>query len=573
MPEPASRSTPPPVSASPAPVSHARMPLPQGLWFMIAVFLLATAPAHAQNRHAEWVNHFAKGEKAQLVRATFFGAGGHEEAMGVFVLPDGRVVLYGNSWGPPFPTTPAPTLWGTDSLFEAPLHPPGMETDRHGNPLPPSPDNPNRTGFLTLYKPDLDGILEVRRFGWGVANITAGRQFLDGSLVIAGRATPGFRTWASTAKQLRTVPRNPENERMGPLDYAGIPLPGDVYVAKMSADLQTVEWVWLFEGHRSPPGHVFEGMNGEVVFNCHGVKRISADGATLVNVEREPVQGLDGTHVLQFHFLAVSPRDGTILYGGDHQSPTGREPWRKPILAGYTPEGRLKYRLYDWDGPLVGNDSLRLVSDSEVKHAAFSPDGMLTLNINSDGGNTVATRNPIDLDRPVDSKGIGMSTWGADIGAFTHFTRFDPDTCDHVWYSFFASYTREKPNSIAVEGMHALATGEMLIWGRSASYLVQTPNAFYRSDMPSGGSGPFFTLFNADFSNALFSSILPMGRVSGAADGSQGVVVVSNTFGAKDDTPFENAAPTKDAVQPGFGGGFSDAHILLLRLPRQKETP
>lgn len=551
---------------------HSPRRTPRWCFAPLAVFLLlaGSAAVHAQDRHAQWANRFAQGEKAEVVRATFFGGEGHEEVMGVFSLPDGRVVLYGNAWGPPFPNTPAPTVWGTNSLYDAPLHPPGMETDKKGRPQPPSPDNPNRTGFMTIYKSDLREILEIRRFGWGVANITAGTQFLDGSMVISGRATAGFRTWAESAPLLKTVPRNPENERMGPVDYAGTLVPGDVYVAKLSADLR-VEWVWLLEGHRTPPDRVFEGMNGEVVFSCHGIKRIAADGSSIINVERERGVTLGSSLILLF--LAVSPRDGTIIFGGDHQSPTGREPWRKPILIGYTPEGKIKYRLYDWDGPLVGHDSLRLVSDSSVRLASFSPDGILSLYIHSDGGNSVATRNPIDLHRPVDSNGIGMSSWGAGVGSFAHLTRFDPDTCDHVWYSLFAAYTADKPNSISVKGMHATPTGEMVIWGGSASFLVQTPNAFYRCEMPSGGRGNFFTLFNAAFDNALFSSALPMCTTIDATDGPEGVIIVSNAYGTKDDTEFENEVPILDATQPDFGGGFSDAHLLLLRLPRPKETP
>lgn len=65
--------------------------------------------------------------------------------------------------------------------------------------------------------------------------------------------------------------------------------------------------------------------------------------------------------------VSVSPKDSTIVVGGEHHSPTGREPWRCPTLNIHEPTGNLNYQLYDWGGPSVGMDGLHLVSDSAVR--------------------------------------------------------------------------------------------------------------------------------------------------------------------------------------------------------------
>ena len=70
--------------------------------------------------------------------------------------------------------------------------------------------------------------------------------------------------------------------------------------------------------------------------------------------------GMDG-HV------AVNPVDGTFARGGEHYSATGREPYRDPTLNIFKPDGTLLYELYNWDGPMVGLNGLRLVSDSSIR--------------------------------------------------------------------------------------------------------------------------------------------------------------------------------------------------------------
>lgn len=548
-----------------------------GLW--LAPPLIGAARAGELNRHDMWVKKFAKGPKATLARATFFGGKGHEEFSGVVVLPDQRVAVYGNTWGPPFPDNPKPRVLGLDSPWDVPLNPPGLEFDKRNRPRPPEANNPNRTGFIAIYSPDLSKLESVTRFGFGLASITAARQMSDKSFVISGLCTNNFRSIAKKAKQHHIEPRPADNPRYGPYEYAGETFPGDSYVAKLSPDLSTIEWVWIFEGFRKPPSRIVEGKDGLVIAALMGSKRIyfvTADGSKATPFEWKDRKNLKLGRSLQFEFLGANPVDSTLLFGGDHQSGTGQEPWRKPICVGVTPEGYMAWRVYDFDGPLVGTSHYRLVSDSSCRVANFNDEGQLAMYIWSDGGNSIATRNPIDLDRPTDSKGIGMSVWGAGVGSYAHLVRFDPNTCDKVFYSFWASYlpggsgrTPSKPNSITVDNMLALKTGETAVTGGSASYLVQTPMNWYKlEDCPFGGRGPYVTLFNKSFTNALFSSALPEAEPTGMADNENGFIVVSSVKAPADQ--HGNEMPAKEALQDAFGGGKLDGHIFLMTLPQPK---
>lgn len=487
---------------------------------------VAALPAHGLNRHLDWHKRVTQGPKMDITAATFFGAAGVEEFVGVAADPEGRIVAYGNSWGPPFPDTVAPRVIGIDQLWNVPLYVPGTEVDRKGRPQPPPATNPNRTGFLVFYSRDLTQVQEIVRFGWGVASITAGCVMRDGRVVIAGAATRNFRRVAEGADAMHVQPRG-EGDAFGPVEYEGVIGPGDVYVAGLSRDLKKLEWVWILEGHRHGPTRMYEGAEGEAVFECLGIHAISADGARLRHI-----MPWGGSHQRRM-FLGVSPVDGTLMTGGDEHMHTGREPWRRPKLRLFAPDGSLQTRLYDWHGPLVGHDGFRLVSDTAIRGGTFLPNGHAFVYAWSDGGNSVMTRNPVDLEKPVASQGLGMSAWGANVSSFCHFARFDPHNYDDASYTFWAAYMQTKPNGLRVSFMGGTPGGRIMVTGSSASWLVQSTTRWFRSAhhynqitrgldtvgtalLPNGwpdylgvgGNGEFSAVFTPDFKTVLWSSAL-----------------------------------------------------------------
>ncbi len=459
--------------------------------------LLCCARLAALDRHADNFHRLKKGPKFDIAAATFFGGPGVEEFTGVTTHPDGRIVAIGNSWGPPFPADVQPTVIGTDQLWNLPLYPGGEVLDDRGRVAPPANDHPNRTGFMVFYQPDLTAIDRVVRFGWGTANINTCLALRSGDgVIITGNATQRFAGLIDDGVPVRRVPR-PEIERekdrkhWGPVRYGDVVLPGDVYVAKLSPELDSIEWVWLLESHKDAPDRLFEGRDGQIFFLTHGrLKRIHDDGAAM--------SGFDGTDLgrFQWYFRGVHPESGKILAGHYWMRGTGREPWKRPFMYIFDAEGNAETGFFPWPGPLVGHDGFRLVSDSSVRDCGFLPNGDILIYGWSDGGNSVFHRHPTDLDRNIESPGLGMSMWGATVASFPNLVRFDPENPSDCAYTLFTAYLQTRPNSLTIDEIGGLSDGAIAFSGGCAHRLVQSTLAYYRDphhykhEASAGSKGP-----------------------------------------------------------------------------------
>jgi hypothetical protein len=433
------------------------------------VFAIALGDASAEfDRHGELHNKLVKGRKMKMARATFFGTDSAEEFVGVTVTPDWKVAVSGNSWGPPFPSYVPCEVLGNDQPWNVPLK---RSSDKKEGV---SDDNPNRTGFVVFYSPDLKRAERAVRFGWGSADISDTCPMRDGSFVLVGRATRLFRATTAHVPVRKFLPAG-TNEWFGPIEYEGVVLPGDVYVARLESDLKTFRWVWILEGHRKPPRRSTEGKDGQVVFNCQGLKRITADGAELLTYE-----GTDVEHV-QSRYKTVNPKDGSILAGASWMLSTGREPWKMPWLNVYTAEGKAAAGYYTWPGPLVGHDDFRLVSDSSVRDVTVMPSGDIAITGWSDGGNSVFCNHPMDLQKVLPEVGLGMSAWGAGAQSLTHIVRFNLEDMSDAYHTLWASYLQTCPNSIYVDGIRGGRDGTVVLFGSSAGWLVQTTTDWYRA--------------------------------------------------------------------------------------------
>jgi len=250
------------------------------------VMLLLCAPSASAGRYEQLTNWAKQGPKLEPVAATYFGGEGVEEFVAVHGLADGRVVAFGNSWGPGFPDTPRPTVLGSGQ--RAGLDPAAQDGKGRERVDELSPD---RTGFVVFYAPKLARIESVVRFDWGIGSITAAAVAEDGSIYLAGNSSPMFDKLAkpksiqpdpavfeppTDKKQLRRWQRTGPN--WGPVKHRGVNLAGNVYVAKLSPDAKRFEWAWVLAGFRDAPDRLWLGDNGDVTFSCRGVQRISNNG-------------------------------------------------------------------------------------------------------------------------------------------------------------------------------------------------------------------------------------------------------------------------------------------------------
>ncbi len=546
--------------------------------------LLAVSGAGAQGAQSErstdpedykgW-RHFAftrkaasGGNKLETRSATYFGTRDNEEFVGCGTTPDGRIVAFGNAWGASFPEEPEPLVLGKGAWYEVLEYRGGRRRTPSGKPARLAHEYPNKAGFIAFYSADLQKLHRTVRFDWGVAEIDSGIVAEDGSLIIAGRCLAPMRALGKSADHFRTVPEVKDDPRhYGPIYFAGVKMPGDVYVAKLSPDASKVRWVWIFRGHRDSPGKLWPDDRGGVWFSVRGLKHLDTDGKKLREI---PVRG---------GVKAVNKHDGRIIAGGDRNSGTGREPWRRPVFRCYRPDGSSLWQVYDWPGPLVGHDDFRLVSDSSLRTAAWDADGQVLFTGWSDGGNTVWTRSPIDLEKSHGgSWGFGMSSWGAGVGSFAHFARFDPTDFDVKAYCFWASYMiffdEDQPNSAMISEILPLRNGSVAFRGAAASGYIQTPNAYYPDQQASPErfwyGGRTIGVFNRDFTNLRFSSYVPGCSINALCEGPEGSVVFVGSSRGDDGRSDPTPSPSVNALQPKFAGGRLDAHIILLA-PKQVE--
>ncbi len=545
-------------------------------WSMgIIGLVLAVWPvaASAGFRYVQMTNRAAQGDKYKVIAATYFGTEGHEEFVGAQSQGDGTVVAFGNTWGPTFPATPEPEILGKGEWYEVSPWP-GVDKIDETDPGKSPPDSyPNRCGFMAFYSKDLGKLNRVVKFDWSVATISVGMIDRDDGIIIAGRSSDHFRKLAQSAEVVKTVPV-PEVEgkyarRVGPHYFEGIRMPGDTYVAKLSPDGKKLQWVWIFEGHRAEPDKIWVDHRKNVLLDIRGLKRISADGGKM--------EQLDYRSHGRVKFLTVSPHDGSVLCGGDVNSGTGREPWRKPIFKCFESDGTQRWEIYGWGSKLVGHDEYRLVSDSAIKHATHDDDGHMLVVGWSDGGNSVLTRNPVDLDEGVANTGMGFSIWNAGVLSVSYVMRIRSDNFQSLGWTRWVGYLyqdgqQDKPNSVGVKDLLVLGDNSLAMHGGAASGLIQTPNAFVKLDKYSsvGYGGPYVTVFSEDFKTMLFSSYVPGCRVNGLGRAKAGVLVASqSTSEDRRGTP----SPVPDGALPtDFAAGYSDGHLMLLGPGEQKEA-
>jgi len=546
------------------------------LALVVAGFLSSAASPQdppRKGRYETFTEKAVQGPKLKLIAATYFGGEASEEFIAARTLPDGTIVAFGNAWGPEFPGSPLVLGKGGHRKLKA------IATDAKGKTSLPM-DNPDIAGMAVLYSPDLRIVKKVLRFDWGVASLSAAAVTDDGKgLILAGRSTAAFRM---LSKNLRTRPEPPTPEvpagkkatpkDTGTYEYEGVNLPGDVFVARVSPE-GVVEWAWVFEGYRHPPGDLWVDHPGNVYADLRGMTQIAADGSTAKVVVTE-------SGGRQAKFLAVDPTDGSCFYGGDRNTNTGKEPWRQPYLYKFDLKGEKLWKLWEWpskslrDGVTPGVQGE--VSDSSARAMDVGPDGELLVGCWSDGGNSLLLKQPTDATKKVPPAPLSMDCSNMKgANSLAHILRIDGTTLEakaHAfWVSYFpANFTDSRkagtPNGARIRQIKALPGGGAALVGSAASVLVQTPGAFYRYPGDGRGyGGDCIVVYDADYSHLLFSSYLPGCENASIWPTSKGLVVVSRSWGG-DGASESTKTPVHQALQ-AEKKGETDAHILLLELP------
>jgi hypothetical protein len=493
--------------------------------------------------------------QAEVLTATFIGGKGHEWLVGGGFQPDGTVVVAGNVAGGVFDLGVRATVIGRDG---SPPAEPKLGADQRGRPELPSWKLDGVTGFIARLSPDLKRIVNVTRMPWNSGAITSIVVDDRGNLYVAGKATD---TITSLGGQHQKLPVSPDAERRG----GGC---NHTFLARLSPDGARCEWLRTFEGLSDAPTVALRA-DGNLSFAAQDVRSFDLGGRQLaVSVIPGGVRETS----------SVNPVDATIVRGGERHWGTGREPWRCPILNIHNPDGSLRYELYQWPGPYVGLDNLRLVSDSAVRLVTHDKQGNILFVAWSDGGNSVMTQLPADVRSGVGLRGTGLTSAGAGVTSFAYLVKLDPKTYEVIGWTFWCSRYAGRANGIGVRALGQADDGSFCIAGGSAWGLVQTRNFIGRSEP----GGEYIAVLTPDMSGVRFSSAIPgagaavvgndrgdsWGIGSGTVNGQPRVLFVAGATGEANVYGHKSQTPTVNALQETFGGGWSDGYLVVLDLSR-----
>ncbi len=516
---------------------------------------LLSAVSAAPSRFEEFTKKFERTtDRAEVLASTYLGGTGTEWLAAGGFQPDGTVLVAGVALGPTLDLGVDATVVGTDGPIQQPARRPMFrngrtERDKDGNTVMETLTwrHPNATAFIARLSPDARKVLSVTRLGWKTAGLTDAAVDSKGDIYLCGPAGGGAASLSGDSQTL-----------VGSTNYTGRGGCTNVYLAKLNSTGTNCLWVRMISGLSPAPSLTLDA-NGNIHVQAADV-RVFDPAGTLISMAPIPVQ-LEGE-------VAVNPRDGTYARAGEHHWATGREPYRDPTLNIYKPDGSLLYELYNWDGPLVGLNALRLVSDSAIRGVAYDGEGNLVIHAWSDGGNSVMFREPNDVF--TDAKkfnGLGLSISGAGVLSCSYVIKIDTRSykvsAGTLWVSYLQD--RNKPNSMTINSLGVASDGSVCLGGSSAWGLIRTGNSF-KGDP----SGSYVAVLSRNLDSLRFSSTLPGTGETEIGKAQQRWGIASGSSGGKFRVMFlsgaETGAPMTNALQEKYGGGMSDGHLLVLDL-------
>lgn len=512
-----------------------------------------------------WSN---RDDRAEVMTAGFIGGKGNEWLVDGGFRSDSSLVLVGNAIGGDFELSVPVKIVGVEGPKPPPIEPlPKKDgktkkviVDQTGQTRYSAVKYTDSgvTGFLVVLSPALDRIVAASRLGWGSGAITACKVAPDGSIYIAGRADVGTARLAVDSNEAT-------------VEVEGIKNPpcNSTFVAKVAPDLSRVDWVRVVAGPAYAPRLTLRA-DGLLVASLADLRTYDANGKLLSSVV---VRGGLGDR------NSVSPISGEIVSGGEHNWGTGREPWRCPTLNIKYPDGRLRYQLFDWGGPFVGLDLMRLVSDTAVRRVSHDRAGNIIAILWSDGGNSVGHCQPTDVRRGI-GKGCGLTTAGAGATSFSYLMRIEPQNYQAIGWTLWCSQWGHKANAASIAKTGEADDGSTCFAGSSGWGLRQTPNRLSAATEP---GGDYVAVLTPDLSGVRFSSIVPgagmaivsddttWGIATGSISGNGRAVFLCGAGKDGDNYGLVTSTPTVRALQPTFGGGIVDGWYLVLDL--SKPTP
>ncbi len=476
----------------------------------------------------------------KLVTASWLGGPFDDELVAAAIAPDGTIILAGNGVELPFPAV-TPAVIGPAGAFDKAAAPPPPDPKKKGQP---KWRHPSTHGFVVRLAADGQKVLGLTRFGYGSATVrkmhldAAGNIFLlaDVSQEIALGDSP-----ASKGTVIATL--SPDGTKLtravwhaDALDF-GVDGNGEIVVltkAKMTryaADGKAQKWTvtWKSHGDNRPGG------------------------------------------------MAVSPDTGVAAVTGYGMTHTGKEPYKNPYAYGFDRDGKPAWALWNPD-PAKEKDvkfsgaelkTNGLMADTTGRGVGTGANGKVFVTLYADGGNSVCTRDPADVDQPL-AKGVfagvfqggpGYGFKGASKTAVVFRLDAKAGTLEKgTWLCAWKD--KAHANSLGIDATAADAQGRQFLTGNSA-FGCPTKDPWYACAEGGYQGGGYLAVMDRDFKMLQCGYFPAAGLTCVAARG--GTVVVAGNAKRYEDEEKKVDARVFQPLQKTFGGGDKDGYFAVFR--------
>jgi hypothetical protein len=477
------------------------------LFFAFSSFLLSQQETRLDQYYRK-----AKGSggKVQIVSATLIGTESVENVIGGVFDKNGKIIVGGNLWGPEIPEIFKATKrveFGKGEFDKGASNP--IIVDKKGKKEINLKD-PNISGFIAKFSSDLSKVENLFLFRWKNASITDISIGPDGAIYFSGFITKEFKENMKDDKRVKIFsPPSPNQSR-------------DMYVAKIDSDLKDIKWISIFENAEEYASKITRfGFLPSIkfAFNSENEIFLTPWNKIYCGSVDDPSSWKEIGYSKGGAFLGIDPKDDGLWFGGDNNTHTGREPWRRPFMYKIDNNGNWQKQLWGWDPKVVGSDKYRLVSDSAIRGLDFDKNKDIFVIGWSDGGNSVFTRQSDNLDEKIEKEKWGFieSMWGLKgAKSIGYIMKLDKETHKVKNITYWVAFLKGKnePNSLQIKDLSVLEDGKVAVVGGSAYAVIPTPDAWqytYLNVEPGSYfvGGGYFTIFSDDLKNLYFSTVLP----------------------------------------------------------------
>lgn len=476
---------------------------------------------------------------AKLKTLSWLGGPGRDEVLGVAVTPELDVLVAGNAVNLTLPGV-KPAILGPDGTF-----------DKDAAPPPPDPKkktdwtHPSTHGFVARLDADGSKVLGYTRFGYGKATLR--------KLLLDDKGVPYV---LANAK---------EEMELGGTKGAG------TFVAKLSKDLTKVETAVF---HKDAMDFGVDGNGDFVILTKAKMTRYPAAGGAAKWTVSWKSHGDNRPGA-----MTVSPQTGVACVTGYGMTNTGKEPYKDPYGYGFDRDGKEVWAIWNPD-PKKEKDAKfstpelktnGLMADTTGHAAAFGAGGKVYFMLFADGGNSVCTRDPLDVDKSLDKSifdgvhqnGPGFGFKGASKSSVVFRLDSSKGTLEKgTWMTAWLS--PQRANGLGIDAAASDEKGRQFLAGGSA-FGCPTKSPWYACKEGGYQGGGFLAILDADF-KLTQCGYFPgsKGMKSVAARG--GVVVVGGSVGEWEDEPSKTAPRTFNPIQKTYGGGDTDGYFAIFRI-------